>query len=569
MGHSRHIRIGVTGHRQARLDGVDLAVLEARVGALFDAIGHALCNAASGEHPQIEIVTCLAEGADSIAARCAMARGWRFEAVLPFPAAIYADDFPAGEPRDRFDAELAAAHRVFALNCSREGEEADTLAYERAGRVVLAQCDVMVGIWDGGPARGRGGTSQIIAEAVGADIPVIHLDPRGLAPEMLLWSGLNAHDLGEETVDTVARASIDQLGPVLAALAGIDGRAPGLEEAPLRPRLARLLGLPYAALLGVTRAKGSGSGNAGADADLRHDALAARFIRADRQASEAAGVFRGAYVANFGFAAMAVLVSLSGLVLPIAFKPLLLATELGLIGAILAITHFGNRLGWHRRWIEQRQLAERLRCLAIATRLGNLDLRAHGAGTSRGVQAEACVLARRIGLPNRTADDAWLGSVRSELLAMVADQRGYFRREAQTMHRLDHRLHRAGSILFVGTALVCIGFLAVEAALHVVGGEIPGESAHTAALYVTIATAAFPALGAAIYGIRMQGDFAGVAERGHAMEVQLGALHAAIASDPPDFDTLLTRTRRATALLTEDLASWTHAYHARPLVLPG
>ena len=565
MGQARHIRIGVTGHRQARLAGIDPAELEARIGALFDAVG-----AAMGEGARIEIVTCLAEGADSIAARCAMARGWPFEVVLPFPAEIYAKDFADGPARERFDVELAAAHRTFALDCAREGEDAATLAYERAGRVVLAQCDILVGVWDGGPARGRGGTSQVITEAVAADIPVLHLDPRGNTPAQVLWSGLNAHDLGEESVESVARAPIERLGEVVTALPGLGAEPPDIAEARLRPRMARLLGWPYRALLAVTRAR-SAALRAATDAApvLAASAFAAQFARADRQANEAAGVFRGAYVANFALAALSVQVSLSGLLLPLALKPVLLGSELVMIGTILAITLFGNRRNWHRRWIEQRQLAERLRCLAITTRLGNLDLRTHGVGTSWAVQSEVCVLARSIGLPDRSADAAWLGSVREDLLAMVADQRGYFAREAETMHRLDHRLHRAGTFLFACTALVCIGFLGIEAAQRLTGLHLTEGALRNAALLVTVAAAAFPTLGAAIYGIRMQGDFAGVAERGHAMEAQLAALHAAIASDPAEFDTLLTRTRRATTLLTEDLDRWTHAYHARPLVLPG
>ena len=565
MSSPHHIRIGVTGHRPARLEGVDPEVLEARIGALFDAIAAAL-----GAEARIDVVTCLAEGADSLAASCAMARGWSHEAVIPFPAAVYAEDFPAGPGRTRFEAQLAAAGRVFALDCALESDEARTIAYERAGRVVLAQCDVLVAVWDSGPVRGRGGTSQIVAEAVAADIPVLHLDPHHPGTGVILWSGLNAHDLGEESAETVARAPIDRLGEVLAALPGLDVTMPPIAEAPLRPRMARLLGWPYTALLGVTRARAPRAPSpAPSPSPIAEGEMAERFTLADRQASEAAGVFRGAYVANFVLAALAVLISLSGLVLPLALKPVLLASELAIIASILAITHFGNRLNWHRRWIEQRQLAERLRCLAIATRLGNLDLRRHGRGASPAVQAEACILARRIGLPDRIADKAWLNAVRADLLAMLADQQGYFAREAATMHRLDHRLHRAGTFLFACTALVCIGFLGLEAALGLGGIHWPEDELHHAALIVTIATAAFPTLGAAIYGIRMQGDFAGVAERGEAMEAQLGALHAAVSSDPAEFDTLLTRTRRAGALLAEDLDRWTHAYHARPLVLPG
>lgn len=186
----------------------------------------------------------------------------------------------------------------------------------------------------------------------------------------------------------------------------------------------------------------------------------------------------------------------------------LLAGELGLIGAILALTHFGRRWGWHRRWIEQRQLAERLRCLRPCAQLGDLGLRRHGAGTAPGVQAQVAQAARAIGLPDAQVDRAWCEAVRDALVALAGGQQAYFTREAATMHRLEHRLHRAGSWLFLATAVVCIGFLGLEAAIGLGLASLPEADLHHVAVWVTIATAACPALGAAIYGIRMQGDFA-------------------------------------------------------------
>ena len=44
----------------------------------------------------------------------------------------------------------------------------------------------------------------------------------------------------------------------------------------------------------------------------------------------------------------------------------------------------------------------------------------------------------------------------------------------------------------------------------------------------TIISAALPAIGAAIYGIRMQGDFAGIAERNHALAEQLATMRGVI-----------------------------------------
>ena len=45
----------------------------------------------------------------------------------------------------------------------------------------MARCDVLLAIWDGEPARGEGGTGQIVAEAIEAGLPVVWVDLAGEA----------------------------------------------------------------------------------------------------------------------------------------------------------------------------------------------------------------------------------------------------------------------------------------------------------------------------------------------------------------------------------------------------
>lgn len=584
-----HLRIGVTGHRPAALGKTDLELVRDRIAEVFAALDAAALEAA-GAPVAITLISCCADGADRIAAACARERGWALDAVLPFARAEYEFDFPVKDALAGFHLDLATAERVFALAGERGDARGEGRAYERAGRVLLAQSDLLVGLWNGGLAGGPGGTAQVMAEAVVAGIPVIHIPLVATDPAEVLWSGLNDHALGEDSLDTVARAGLDRLGTVLRRLPGIDpGAAEEVVRGPQRVWLEAPLAAPYRALLWLTRAcvrraadpVAVPDGGAPALPSPLAPQLAERFAQADHTASAAAGAYRGAYVANFALAAAAVLLSLVGLVLPPGAKPLLLGGEIALIAAILTVTGLGTRLGWHRAWIEHRQLAERLRCLGIAAKLGDLCLRGHGAGTRSAVQAQTCQAARALGLPTAEMNAAWLADVRGELLALTADQRHYFAREATTMHRLDHRLHRAGVVLFTATALVCVAFLALEAWLGLARTGLAGtgmaghagaeteEWVHGLAKWVTLLTAAFPTVGAALHGIRMQGDFAGAAERSHAMDAQLAGLERAIHDEPADYDTLLVRMRRVMALLTEDLDSWTYTYQGRPLVLPG
>ena len=88
-------------------------------------------------------------------------------------------------------------------------------------------------------------------------------------------------------------------------------------------------------------------------------------------------------------------------------------------------------------------------------------------------------------------------------------------------------------------------------------------------IWGTIASAALPAIGAAIYGIRMQGDFAGTAERNEALVERLRVIRVMDDDAQSSYDVLHRRVRQIAELLTQDLSTWLHTYSARPLVLPG
>ncbi|WP_150125007.1 hypothetical protein [Tsuneonella mangrovi] len=579
--------VGVTGHRLAGLEPDSLPSLRARIMAVLERLE----ATASLESPQcLRLVTGLAQGADSIAAECALERGWRLDSVLPFPRDDYAEDHQPAEANARYLANLAASEAVYELGGVRDANGMSGAAYERAGRVVLEQCDILIAVWDGKPARGRGGSAQIIAEAVADGIPVIHLDSHAEGAPKLLWSGLEEVDLGSQTVDSVARLELDALPsvvtPLLSAPADAGERSiVGRFEAVGERRLSLAVAYPVLlALFGVRRLRKSDFDGrldlAGSSEQIashcRDDGpfcgrmngiLLPRFAESDAVARRSSQLFRSAYVGNFGFAALAVSLSLLGLVLPHSFKPLLVSIELVIIALILIQTRTGNRANWHALWLDNRALAERLRCLSIASRLGILDLRAHAKETAEWVAWCVRATAREVGLPSAHVDEAYLGRVREDLVELIDGQTDYMRTDASRMHRMDHRLHLLGTTLFGLTALACIFLLGIKAA-----GMVESNVEHLAdraTLIVTILTAALPAVGAAIYGIRMQSDFAGIAQRNQELGEDLAALRRLIVAEPLDFDILNLRTRRVTSLLTADLSDWLHTFHARPLALPG
>jgi hypothetical protein len=591
------LTLGVTGHRPARLGTGSLDRLEEDVSRLLDAMRSAVeavrqdSAGAFAAVPQcLRLVSGLAEGADTLAAQNAAMKGWRIDACLPFPRAIYLEDFPEGLGRDQFDALLARATAVFAVPGQRDRED---IAYEAAGRVMLDQSDMVLALWDGDPARGRGGTAQIVAEAVARHIPVIHIDTRRSVPPELLWSGLSDLDLDQPTIDSVARApAADVLTAVVSALC-----APPDNDIDRR-MLARFLrerdhkrtpALPYPLLLALTgvramrrsdlcppapadcaqdlRERSFIDGDLGTFSAVLNAKLLPRFGVADAAATYFAQIFRSSFVVNFGFAAFAVLLAACGLLFP-ALKLTLIACELAIILLIIINTRAGKRAGWHERWMDYRHLAEELRLLAMTGLLGDLDLRADDnaePGAIPGwVRWLSRATAREIGLPSVVVDDAYLAKIRSVALAMIHEQIEYHSRNSHQMRHLDHTLHKLGEYLFGGTVVAC----ALWIVLKVSGLTNGGEGFNVTSL-VTAITAALPAMGAALYGIRMHGDFGGIADRSDVTVKRLRRLQRAVDADALEFDRLAARLRRFCEITLTDVAHWRTTYQARPLILPG
>jgi hypothetical protein len=586
----RSLSIGVTGHRLHRLGEAGAGRVEAMAGDLIRLIAREAGLGNAGERPALRLVTALADGADTIFGEAALDCGWTLDVVLPFARKEYRDDFTAGESRQTYERLLGASRSVLELHAPR-AEAAKGVAYERAGRIVLAQSDILVAVWDGGPVRGRGGAAQIVAEAVLAGIPVIRIDPSKAEPPSLLWDGLQEHDLGAQTIETIPRGAIDSLPRLLAGL--LDPPPDPAERAMLSwfeksregshaaafayPLLLGLLGVRRPRLADL-RKSGKGGHAIGALCDPAlgggfgdriHQRLAPRFERADAAARHFSQFFRSTYVTNFACAAAAVLLTLLGLALPGAAKPVLIVLELAAIGAILGLTRVGRHAQWHRRWLDARQLAERLRCLVVSAQLGELGLGAAPADRAGWVDWIVRATARELGLPSARVDQVYLRCCRDALAGLIDDQLAYLEADARAMRRLEHRLHLLGSALFAATAFTCIGLFLFEIVHHLRPAAGLAAVAHPLLTVTTIASAALPALGAAIYGIRMQGDFAGSADRSDALARHLTSLKKVMEEDRLEFDILRRRVLRATDLLTAGLGSWLQTYHARPLTLPG
>ncbi len=143
------------------------------------------------------------------------------------------------------------------------------------------------------------------------------------------------------------------------------------------------------------------------------------------------------------------------------------------------------------------------------------------------------------------ADRRYLDRVQNAALELAREQLAYHRANAHRMHALEHRLHKTGSFLFGGTAAACVLWIIAKL------------------------TGAPMQLGAAIYGIRMQGDFVGIAFRSEVTVARLERLQRSLDDENLDYTKLMARLKRLSDIMLSDVEHWRTTYQARPLALPG
>jgi len=154
---STRFSIGVTGART--LTNASL------VGSRIESVLAKICDELQRRSVaplRYVILSPLAEGADRLVA-------WKgfemldadLEVVLPLDESDYIDDFETPESKAEFKKLRARAQRLTQVDPAANRAE----AYEMAGRYVVDHCDVLIALWDGEPASGRGGTAEIVSYA--------------------------------------------------------------------------------------------------------------------------------------------------------------------------------------------------------------------------------------------------------------------------------------------------------------------------------------------------------------------------------------------------------------------
>lgn len=605
----RRLHIGVTGHRfshpgfECHADAIAAALAQ-----ILDLIDHAMAaapqQAGAGPVAAARLHSLLADGTDVIAADMALARGYELVAPLPFgrrlnktinalprSAADVRALLAGEEAQDRATQGHADAIRRISdrarLFCLADQDAAITdlllakfddpddaakaqlLAAEvsrrvaLAGRIVIEQSDILIGVWDGVSTAHVGGTGHTIATALQYGAPVIWIDTRApdrwrilIGPEALTGDGGDSPPVDREA----------QLGALVGGLLTADSKAghPGLATLAgerWRPRSNRLAH----AYRRIEAVFGGGSDRSRLRGLVEHypapddpDALAAdpllaavrdlpavgaplataiteqvtrRFRWLDGISSRLSDTYRGGMIVSFILSSLAIVGGT-------AYLPLVPATgkwgfalfELVLLCIILAITFFGQRRRWHGRWFETRRAAEYLRHGAILLALGGA--RATGRwpkGTETNwPEFYARHALRGVGLPQLAITPGYLRGVLSGLLDRhVVAQRDYHFDKARRLTRVHHNLDRLSERLFQCAVASVAAYLALVAAGALALMPMAPVT-HLAKLF-TVLGVLFPTFGAGVAGIRYFGDFERFASISEVTAEKLDAIHARIA----------------------------------------
>jgi len=111
----------------------------------------------------------LAEGADQLFAFAVLAAGGRLHAVIPSQG--YERTFQSDQARATYAALLALADDLTTLAFPEPSED----AFLAAGHAIADRCDMLIAVWDGQEAAGKGGTGDVVryARARGRDVQVV------------------------------------------------------------------------------------------------------------------------------------------------------------------------------------------------------------------------------------------------------------------------------------------------------------------------------------------------------------------------------------------------------------
>ncbi|MGH8202979.1 MAG: hypothetical protein ACREST_00125, partial [Steroidobacteraceae bacterium] len=192
--------VGFTGHRNLAHPARSAAAIRAALESLHREV--------PGEWIAL---SSIANGSDQLFVREARDIGLSWHAILPLPRAEFARDFTPAE-WTAVEATLTDADHVRII--TENGDRED--AYLDCGIETVNEADVILAVWDGNNARGKGGTAEVVQYAKATGKPVMIVDAA-------------THEVRRENWDRLERVD-----PVLADLNGLPEARTAFSENPFK-----------------------------------------------------------------------------------------------------------------------------------------------------------------------------------------------------------------------------------------------------------------------------------------------------------------------------------------------
>lgn len=151
------MKVGITGHQNL----IDSATIEWLTKEVENEIKNMKIE---------EAYSCLAIGADQLFAKIILAH--KISLVVVIPCREYVKTFNSGDIKI-YKSFVKQATNKIQLTFDSPSEE----AFYEAGKTVVKNSDVVFAFWDNLPAKGLGGTADIVSHAKNLNKQIIHLNP--------------------------------------------------------------------------------------------------------------------------------------------------------------------------------------------------------------------------------------------------------------------------------------------------------------------------------------------------------------------------------------------------------
>ena len=435
------------------------------------------------------------------------------------------------------------------------------------GRTVLDQCDLLIAIWDGSELRPRGGTGDILEEALRANVPTLHLSAQAPHEARFYVDGPRG-DVSTAEAETIA-GSIEELLAPPDPGSDVDLRGRYFTERAWEGWISRFFGGLWSLFLRVLAPGGKPEPSPTPlprPIDNTRAAYTKHFEWADALAQRYAALYRSSYLGNMVLKALTVTCGLAVALAPdwpgwiTAWLYGQLACVLGIVGG----TYLARWRHWHAKAVDYRFLAEQLRQMRDLAPMARVFAFSRPpvhqvAGDPRGswMNWHSRAVIRAAGLPRARFDEDYVGACRTLLKERgLGRQVRYHETNAARTLKIHERLHKTAFwlLLVTVTAWACYFFFG-------------RASDNVAFRVVRMLSVMLPSWVMVLVAIASFGEFNRVSRRSEAMAQHLVDLRTSLGELPPGarLEPVATIAQTFARWMIEETVDWRMVFLAHPM----